>query len=64
MPTGNHGKSMTAQERNFWKEAFLACPPSLMASPTQLEHQIADRTEFANAAVAAYRHTVTWRQTP
>lgn len=64
MPTRTHSP-MTLPERNFWRDAFLAaeqaflCRRGTMRSPAKSAELAAD---YADAAVAEYRHRITWRR--
>jgi hypothetical protein len=64
MPARNH-KPLTAPEKAFWKDAFLAC-----AHSTLLRHNgkrmapdlAAECANFADAGLDAYRSRIIWRK--
>ena len=65
MASRNNQKSMSQPERGFWRDAFLAAHRSFllrrgtMRSPDRAAELAAD---YADAAIAEYRHRITWRQ--
>jgi hypothetical protein len=64
IPSQTH-KPLTAPEKAFWKDAFVACAKSILlrdngSSPEATADLCAN---FADAAMDAYRsRSITWRQ--
>lgn len=65
MPTTNP-KPLTASEKAFWKDAFLACAHStlLRHNGTRLTPALAVDlcANFADAAMETYRSRIIWRK--
>jgi hypothetical protein len=57
---------LTAPEKAFWKDAFLACARSTLShhnvSRPAPEVASAVCADFADAAMAAYRSRIIWRK--
>jgi hypothetical protein len=57
-------KPLTAPEKAFWKDAFIACAQSTLPGKRSAPEQDASVcADFADAAMDAYRaRSITWRK--
>jgi hypothetical protein len=56
-------KPLTAPEKAFWKDAFLACAKSTLPGKRLAPDQDASIcADFADAAMDAYRSRVIWKK--
>ena len=53
-------KSITAPEKAFWKDAFVACAATLHGITT--EEAVTICADFADAALKTYRERIIWRK--
>jgi hypothetical protein len=61
-PARNH-KPLTAPEKAFWKDAFIACAQSTLPGKRIAPDQDASIcADFADAAMDAYRSRIIWRK--
>jgi hypothetical protein len=65
-PWTPNAKPLTAPEKAFWKDAFIACahstPPHEDGKPPAPDVASALCADFADAAMAAYRSRIIWRK--
>jgi hypothetical protein len=62
MPSQTH-KPLTAPEKAFWKDAFIACAKSTLPGKRLAPDQDASIcADFADAAMDAYRSRIIWRK--
>jgi len=59
MPTQTP-KPLTAPEKAFWKDAFVACAATLHVITT--EEAVTICANFADAALKTYRERIIWRK--
>src|SRR3974390_566364 len=59
----SHLKPLTQTEKAFWKDAFIACAPSVLSRgvPPDLVAAAAC-AHFADAALTIYRDRIIWRK--
>jgi hypothetical protein len=56
-------RSLTAAEKAFWKDAFIACAKStLPGKRLEADQDASICADFADAAMDAYRSRIIWRK--